>query len=265
MPKNKGKYRSQDPTAELLGPDELQTATARFVQAAQPHAKKILAVVAAVIVAVVALGIYSWYAKKRDARATALFSEAVAILRAPIGPPPPPEAAKDMIVGDLPYPSVKARAEAALVVLQKLASEHGGTAVADEAALIHAGVLYDLGRYDEAMAKYRAVLAEGPGDKIVYVAREGLAYAAEAKALAQTDPAAQQAGLGEALKLFEQLQPEERGFYRDYALFHQARVKAALGDKPAAVALLKQLKEKHPGSPLVGEADERLARLEAGG
>jgi hypothetical protein len=52
------------------------------------------------------------------------------------------------------------------------------------------------------------------------------------------------------------------GFFRDRALFHEARLRQGLGDGKAALALFKQLVDKYPASQLRDEAQDRIAVLE---
>src|SRR5258705_11323542 len=95
-----------------------------------------------------------------------------------------------------------------------------------------------------------------------FVAREGLALSIEAKALAEKDATARNAGLDRALAEYKQLQPDEKGYYHDVAVYHQARVLSLKGDKKGAAALFQEIVDKMPSSSIVGEARERLPLLE---
>jgi tetratricopeptide (TPR) repeat protein len=96
---------------------------------------------------------------------------------------------------------------------------------------------------------------------IAATAREGLGYAQEALALANEDQAARQAGLETALATFRQIQPSEEGPRREYALYHEARILAALGKREDAAGLLKKAIEIAPESPLRNDIRQRLAQL----
>ena len=127
---------------------------------------------------------------------------------------------------------------------------------------MRAGVLYDLRRFDEAIAAYKMFLSSDEGHgSLRFAAQEGLGYCQEAKALAQTDANARGAGLDEALLAFAALQPDPKGFYRDFALYHQARIKAVKGDVAGAIELYKQVRDQFPVGPLREEVRNRLALL----
>jgi tetratricopeptide (TPR) repeat protein len=143
-------------------------------------------------------------------------------------------------------------------------SDYGKAGVTKGTLLVKAGVLYDLERWDDAIATYRRVLGDSHGAEEIYVAREGLGYAIEAKGLAAAKKDANQAKqiFTEALKEFTGLAPDEKAPHRDLALYHQARVKALMGDRAGAIALYKEILEKHRTSPISSEAENRLAMLE---
>jgi tetratricopeptide (TPR) repeat protein len=260
VPKNKGRFRSReqeiDPHEELVG------ATNRVVDAIKPHLAKIAAGVAGLAIVLVAVSLWTWYDQRKEARATSALAEAFDVLRSPLDGDV--VSVEDLAAApDRPrYPTALARSQAALEILDGVDAEHGKTDVGTQARLVRAGVLYDLARWDEAIDAYRGFLDRGPDGQLRHVAQEGLGYALEARALAQTDPGARSAGLAEALAAFERLQPDDGGTHRDVALYHQARIKAIQGDRAAALALFRQVLEAHPTTPLRGEIDARVADLE---
>ena len=91
---------------------------------------------------------------------------------------------------------------------------------------------------------------------------EGIGYALEAKALAQTDAAARSAGLDEALKAYDDLAHDEKDARYTTVLYHQARLQALKGQKQAAVDLYKKILEKNPGPILTEEVQGRLSLLD---
>lgn len=264
MPKNKGKYRSKDTETEPL-PDaeELKSLTARALIFMRPHAIKIAAILGGVAVVLIAFSVWSWYDQRREAAATRLFGEAAADLQRPVMPSDPANPLPPPEPGEPPrFNSVQERANAALAKLDQIEQQHGGADVAAHARLVRAGVLYDLGRYDEAIAAWKRYLESADTPELRFAALEGIGYAQEAKALAATDPQAKAAGLGEALQTFEGLQPDEKGYYRDYALYHQARIKAEKGDREGALKTYKDILDKFPASPLRVDVNNRVALLE---
>jgi tetratricopeptide (TPR) repeat protein len=260
--KNKGKHKSQrqEQTAPV---EQFQTLTSRLFTAARPYATKIAAVTAGVLLVVIALSIRSWWIGRRDTRATSAFGKAVDVIRSPVVKEEAPDYKPDP---DEPhYKTPGDRSQAALAELDRLEKDYGGSGVAKQANLVRAGILFDLARYDDSIAAYKKFLASGPTGERAYVAREGLGYAIEAKGLAEKDPAKAKVIFGEALREFEQLDPDEKGAHRDMALYHQARMKALMGDKKGAIETYKQVIDKFPGTPVQSEINNRVALLEEQG
>lgn len=271
MPKNKGKFKSQrDKEKQALPPvEQVTTFTHRVVEQLKPHAYKIGAVVLGLAAVLIGFSIYSGHVESRDKGATAAFGKTMDTLRGQVvadepapdptapAPPPDPNAPPK-------FKTYEEKAQTALGHLASLKKEYGSSGVAKDATLVEAALLYDLRRYDDAIASYRAFLKKGPKAEMAYVAREGLGYAIEAKGLeaAKADPARAKAIFAEALDEFSKLEPDEKGSHRDLALYHQARVQALMGDGKAALAGYKQLLEKFPASPLVSDVQSRVATLE---
>ncbi len=150
-----------------------------------------------------------------------------------------------------------------LSALEELSAEYGGTSVAQQGLLLQGETLYRLGRQDDAVARYREYLDAGGPDELLLSAREGVAYALEAKAVAQKDAKARQAGLEEALKAFQAMQPQGEGPRRDEALYHQGRIQAELGRKDEARKTLEQILVQHQDSTLKRDVEMRLTALSA--
>jgi predicted negative regulator of RcsB-dependent stress response len=161
------------------------------------------------------------------------------------------------------FKTFKDRSEAELAAARALESTYGDSAIAKRAKLLQAGALYDTGKYDEAIAAYKAFLDGAPSADLAATAREGIGNCVEAKALAQTDPAARTAGLDEAGKAYAAIAGDESDAHYPTALYHQARLRGLKGDRPGAIELYRKILEKTPGPLLTEEVNERLARLDA--
>jgi hypothetical protein len=249
--KNKGKYRSREGATEEPA-EQFQSLTSRAFDYLRPHAVKITAVLGGVALVLVGFSVYTWWHNKREAEATRLFGEVTKTLEAqvveePKPNEPPPEKKDDK----LSFPTAKAKDEAALGLLDRIQREYGSTAVAEQARLVKGGILFDLQRYDEAAAVYQGVISKG--GPLRFLAAEGQGYAYEAKG-----------DLDAALIAFQKLQPDEKGFYRDFSLFHQARILARKGDKAGALGLYQQILDKWPQSALKTDVTNRIALLEQG-
>jgi tetratricopeptide (TPR) repeat protein len=129
-----------------------------------------------------------------------------------------------------------ARLAAAKDSYQKVAAEQGSKPAGTMAKLGLAGVLFDQGKFDEAIKSYEEVLSsdlaktdpESKGRAI-----EGIGFALEAKG-----------NRDGAMKRFKELENAEIAGFREVALYHQARMALAQGDKAGAVDRLKKIVDK---------------------
>ena len=151
------------------------------------------------------------------------------------------------------FKTAEERRKATLEDLGQVLSKFGGTGAAREATLVRAGVLFDGGLYDEAIAAYGDFLANTDADnRMRMLAREGRGYAYEAKG--QLDP---------ALDEYRKLETEAGDVYKDRAQYHQARIFGKKGDKAGAERLYKAILEKSPQTALRDDISNRLAALGA--
>ena len=222
----------------------------KLAKKAEPYARAIAitAVTAAVLIAVV-WAISSWMEKKSQA-ATEAFGRAVRIYEADLITADEP--VKSDEINPVPrFKTEQERAEATLQALDAFDKKYKKAATARQAMLFRAGVYFDLGRWDDAAAAYEKFLEDTHPSPLIAVGREGLGLVRE-----------QQGKLDEALGLYQQIEPKVGDYYRDRALWDQARVWRKKGDKKKAAELLKQLVQKVPGSPLKDEAQTQIAELE---
>jgi predicted negative regulator of RcsB-dependent stress response len=150
------------------------------------------------------------------------------------------------------YKTEKERADATLAELDAFDKKYGRSSTAREATLFRAGVLFDQGRFDDAGKAFAKAAAGEGGAPLSLLAKEGVGLVAE-----------QQNKLDDALKVYQELEPKTGDFFRDRALWDQARVLQKKGDKKGAAAKLKELTEKVPQSPLKDSAQNLMASLEA--
>ncbi|MGE0395873.1 MAG: hypothetical protein AB7T06_04020 [Kofleriaceae bacterium] len=190
-----------------------------------PHVKKILVMFILVAVVVSVVLVIRWRKNVKEERATALLGEVLDTARKQIDPDAKPEQT------DV-YKSSKDRAEAVLATMAKTGAKGSPS--------YHGGVLFDAGKFDEAITTFR--VNEGkPGIEGV-LCREGIGLALEAKAMAEKDATARQKGLEEALAAFSIMQPDEAGPRRAYALYHMGRVQQTLGKTAEAKASFEKAK-----------------------
>lgn len=238
-------------TKQTAPEDEFVTFWDKLFKQLEPYARPIAitAVTAAVLIAVV-WGVLSYGEHKQQA-ATELFGRAVHIYDAELlgKDEEAPKADDDNAVPR--FKSEKERADAALKVLDELDQKYGSSGVATEAQIFRAGIDFDQGRIAEAQASYARFLDQAHASPLVAVAREGLGLCKE-----------QSGKLDEALDEYKQLEPKTGDYFRDRALWDEARVLLKKNDKKGAAEKLKDLVAKVPTSPLKDEAQNQISQLE---
>ncbi|HEY6459722.1 MAG TPA: hypothetical protein VIY73_06210, partial [Polyangiaceae bacterium] len=160
--------------------------------------------------------------------------------------------------------------DAALAKYRDVESKYSGTGAATLARLAEAGLLLDKGDAKGAASAYDEVKASALAQADAEVrgrAIEGTGFAAEL--LAQTDAGSKDAHLDAALAAFKLLEQVDMKGFKELALYHQARVSVAKGDKPKAVELLKDAYkrvsepgETHPFPYLETVIEDRLRELD---
>ena len=236
--------KRQEPQDEFLGFWD------KLFKRAEPYARAIgiMTLTAGVLIAVV-WGAMSFLERKSQA-ATEAFGHAVRVYEAELQTGDEPQKTDD----ENPVPRFKTekeRAEATLKELDEFDKKYGRSSTAEEATLFRAGVYYDLQRWDEAAAAYEKFVKSAHPSPLLATAKEGLGLVRE-----------QQGKLDEALAMYQELEPKTGDFYRDRALWDQARVLTKKGDKKKAAEKLKELVAKSPSSPLKDEAQTEIAQLE---
>ena len=244
---------------------EPQTLAARTVTAIRPHAVKLAALLGGVLAVIIGLAIWTSWTARKAGKATDGFGKLVAVGSARVDEAGPQIELSDPnnpqpLTQKAEYKTYAERSQKALELIPTLPLDGK---VAERTKLVEAGLLYDVGKYDEAIAAYTAFIASDAPADLAARAREGIGYALEAKALAQTDAAARNAGLDEALAAFAQIAAGEKQPLYAAGLYHQARLKALKGDKPGAIELFKKALEANPTPDLTEEINNRLSLLES--
>jgi predicted negative regulator of RcsB-dependent stress response len=232
--------------------DEFVDFWTKLFQKLQPYAKAILITIgSAVAMWFIIYGLTGWREHKREAAAEQ-FGKAVRIYDAELlsDDAKPPQGEEETPR----FKTASERANATFAALDELNKNWSGSDVARDSLVFRAGVDYDLGKLDEAAANYRKFLEElkGADVPLASLAREGLGLTLEA-----------QGKLDEALTVYQALEPKQGDFYRDRALYAQARVYQRKGDKEKAKSLYQQILIKTPQTLLKDEIQTRLAILEA--
>jgi hypothetical protein len=194
------------------------------------------------------------FSERRAVRAQEALDRVQRIAAVDVTPPPPgapPPAAEDGIPR---LPTQKAQLEAALKELDASFSPSSHGPLHNEAMLVRGSLLLSLDRAGEAITVYQGLLADSLDKRLRFLAEEGLGYGFE-----------HEGKLAEAQAAFAKLGDDASGmdgFYKDRAMFHQARI-AELKSNPAdAKRIYHEVLDKNPTTSLREEITNRLASLE---
>jgi hypothetical protein len=254
---NDDKKTTDDASKPGFDPKPVQLGGESIVDRLMPYRKKIgiLILLGFAVWGAIAIVIYIRNNKreKNTARIAHVLDVASREIRPAGEPEPTPDPAADPKKKPITYTTNKERAEAVLAELAKTG--------ASASPAYRGSLLIQAGKLDEAIAEYKKAQDGTSLDAVL--AREGLGIAIETKAQAEKDAAARQKGLEDALAVFKNMQPDEAGPRRAYALYHQGRILGLLGKTAEATDMLKKAKEKSGEGPLTSQIDERLASLGA--
>ena len=202
---------------------------------------------AVALVLVAGIGYWAWTTRSAN-RAQVMLGDAIVIMQAPVEEPKP--GAKPGVTG---YPTVQARAEAALAKFAEVYNAYPSTPAGIASRYYAASALAMLGRHAEAAARFQETV-DRAGANSFYgrVARLGVVEAnAQAKKYDEAISAAQ--------ALVNNTSDDT--IPRDALLMELGRVQAAAGKKAEAKQTLDKMIADFPGSPYVAEAKKMLAEL----
>jgi hypothetical protein len=162
--KNKGKYNNSEEAetaaAAAVEPSQAVVTTWEKAQGSiAPHRTKILVLLATTIVVLLVVGIYGWWSKRRETAATLAFQKVLDTAQARVtGSDAVPQLDLPGGLGETQtFKTSQEKQQATLAALDELQGKQGGSSVAKHAKVLRAGVLFDMGKFDEAAAAYREV------------------------------------------------------------------------------------------------------------
>jgi tetratricopeptide (TPR) repeat protein len=235
---------------ELKQPDQfvgiatrVSTSIAEFANA---HTRALVIGITTLATVIVGSVVLAQVSEGRHARASAALDHAQRVATAELTTPggPPKED------GVPHFATARERNEAALKEIDGYFTG-SGVPLYLEALLVRGGLLLELDRADEATSVYEKLLNEKIDDRLRFLAREGLGYAYERKGK-----------LPEAQAVFTKLADDSGGFYKDRALYHEARLAELRGNPGDATRIYHEVLEKHPTTSLREDITNRLAVLE---
>lgn len=201
-----------------------------------------------VVLVLVAVGGYWAWTTRAHNRAQMMLGDAIVIVQAPVQAAQPgakPEPGT--------YPTVQARAEAALVKFTEVFNAYPSTDAGIAARYYAAGALAMLGRHAEAATRYQEVVDRaGTGS---FYGRMGQLGVVEANAQAKQYDRAISAAQALVNNTADETMP------RDALLMELGRVQAAAGKKAEAKQTLDKMIADFPDSPYIDEAKRILAEI----
>lgn len=193
------------------------------------------------------LAYYLWHAHAR-ASAYALLAQAVAVQEAMVGPQP---ATTTSTAASPAFPTVHARAEAALLKLKATADAYPATDAGIFARYQEAATLMSLGRYADAAGRYQDVINRADVGIYGQMARLGLAEAQ-----------ARGGQYEQAINAFKNLAERKDGpLPVDGILMQLGRTYLDAGKRADAEQTFNRLLEEFPASPYVSDARRELDTL----
>jgi predicted negative regulator of RcsB-dependent stress response len=248
--KDDKKARKDAPSATpRFDPKPVQVGGESLIERLTPHVKKIAIVLVGIAVVLTVVFTVRYFKQRDRQKATAKFARVMEVAEREVKEPGAPDDPKAK------EPKFNNAKERALAVLSEI--EKQGTNLAGPA--FRGSLLHQADKVDEAIAEYKTGTSAKGIDGVL--AREGLGIALEEKALAAKDATARQAGLDEALKAFQSMQPDEKGPRAAYAAYHQGRILAHMQKWPEARAAFEKAKTLGAEGELPTMIDEHLAGL----
>ncbi len=150
------------------------------------------------------------------------------------------------------FKSAQERNETVTKALENVRTDFPGTRAALTATLHLGDFAYMAGHYDDALRyDQEYVNRSNADDPYRVLAFEGLGYAAEAKK-----------DYPKALEWFDEMaRGSTKGFGKDRAAYHRARVLEEMGKREEALGAFQGVKRDFPDSPVAKTAGERIALL----
>lgn len=159
-----------------LKENEFARSVAQAREALQSRGRDFGTIILVVLVAVAAIGGYSWWQTSRTGKANALLASALAVHEAPVVAPAEPKPGSPLPV-EQPgtFRTEQAKLEAALPKFLEAANAYPSTDAGIAARYHAAGILAQLGRHADAEQRYQEVVDRGSGSIYARTARLGLA------------------------------------------------------------------------------------------
>jgi hypothetical protein len=234
--------------------DPLIERTAKLSDWAKKNQRTVQLVGAMITAVLLGIAGFMYYEHKRETDASVLLAKAVADERARIGEPPKDDEEND---GSPVFKTYDDRREAALKKYREVQAQFPKTGAAILSRMAEGSLLLDKRDPDGAMNAFNDVKASplaANDQEVKGRVLEGIGFAYEEKADKNEGEKAK--FLDEAAKTYKELENtvDVKGF-KELAMYHQARVAMAKGDKDKAKELLVTIRDrlqKPDDNPIVG-------------
>ena len=228
-------------------------AHARQVLEARRRDLGLIAVV--VVLAIAAIGGYTWWRQSRAAQANALLAAALTVNEAPVVAPAEPTPGSPVPV-EQPgtFRTERAKLEAALPKFQETADKYPSTDAGITARFHAAGILAQLGRHAEAEQRYQEVADKAGRTIYGRMARLGLADAQVA-----------QGKFDSAIAIYRELSTESNSQLPiDGVLMQLGRASLMAGKREDATRAFNRIVEEFPESVYLADARRELEAAKKG-
>ncbi|WP_394839169.1 hypothetical protein LVJ94_19970 [Pendulispora rubella] len=249
--------------ATAVDADPLIEKTAEFSKWVKKNQKGVGILAAAAAVLGIGFGVYMYMQDKRENNASVALAAAVADERGRIGDPAKEDDDPDRPKDPRPiFKTAVERRDSALAKYREIETKYTGTGAAYLARLGEGSLLLDKQDSEGAIAAFNDA-QNSPLAKVDPEVRgralEGLGFAYELKAQAASGDEKTK-WQDEALKRFHELENTDIEGFKEFGIYHQARVSQDKGDKDKAKELLKTLNDRlsKPGESKVFPALQQL-------
>lgn len=238
-----------------LKENEFARTVANARQLLEERGRDLGLVLVAIVLALLAVGGYTWWRQARNEKANTLLAAALGVHEAPVIPPSEPTPGSPVPV-EQPgtYKTQNARLEAALPKFMDAAEQYPSTDAGIAARYHAAGVLAQLGRYAEAEQRYQEVVTRGGRTIYARTARLGLA-----------DTQLAQGKLEPAIAIYRDLSTESNPQLPvDGVLMQLGRAYLRAGRKEDAARAFSRVVEEFPDSIYLADARRELETAKKG-